>query len=94
MKKYKGIELSNENHDTVLKFPEPQRLQAAQALADAVEKSKAEQRIIAVKPGKKTGVVCLYGLGRYPVSLYKEQWLRLKVEGIPAIDAFFAKEDN
>ena len=33
-------------------------------------------RAISVKVSEKGGV-SIYGLGRFPVTLYKEQWLRL-----------------
>ena len=35
----------------------------------------------------KSGGVSLYGLGRYPVTLYRQQWERLIGE-VPAIQAF------
>jgi hypothetical protein len=53
----------------------------AAALKDANEKLKAEKaaqanRKITLKVGAKGGG-SLYGLGRYPVTLYKSQWLRM-----------------
>ena len=33
------------------------------------------------------GAVSLYGMGRFPVTLYKEQWLRILVS-VPEIEAF------
>jgi hypothetical protein len=34
--------------------------------------------------------VSLYGMGRFPVTLYKEQWLRI-LTSAPEIEAFIAK---
>lgn len=33
------------------------------------------------------GALCVYGLGRWPVTLYSSQWRRLLTE-VPAIEAF------
>jgi hypothetical protein len=33
------------------------------------------------------GAVSLYGMGRFPVTLYKEQWLRV-IASAPEIEAF------
>lgn len=46
---------------------------------------KASQRKLTLKVSEK-GAVCLYGLGRFPVTLYKTQWERLlgEVEHISA----------
>jgi hypothetical protein len=37
---------------------------------------KAGSRGISLKVSQK-GAVSLYGMGRFPVTLYKEQWLKL-----------------
>ena len=37
---------------------------------------KASARILSLKVSEKGGV-SVYGLGRFPVTLYKEQWIRL-----------------
>lgn len=37
---------------------------------------QASQRRISLKVSEK-GALSLYGLGRFPVTLYKSQWLRL-----------------
>jgi hypothetical protein len=55
------------------------------ALRAELEKLKAENEALkqSKKPGtlslkvSQKGAVSLYGLGRFPVTLYKEQWLRL-----------------
>jgi hypothetical protein len=38
------------------------------------------------------GAVSLYGLGRFPVTLYKEQWLRL-LSGAAEIETFIREND-
>jgi hypothetical protein len=39
------------------------------------------------------GAVSVYGLGRFPVTLYKEQWLRLLQES-DAIRSFIQENDS
>ena len=57
----------------------PEELQAEnQRLKDEVEKLKkpATRGTISYKVSEK-GAVSVYGLGRFPVTLYKEQWVKL-----------------
>ena len=57
---------------------------ADDALKDEVERLKAENaalkaratRGLSIKVSEKGGV-SVYGLGRFPVTLYKEQWTKL-----------------
>jgi len=44
--------------------------------ADTVELRKAASQGLSLKVSAKGGV-SVYGLGRFPVTLYKEQWHRL-----------------
>jgi hypothetical protein len=39
------------------------------------------------------GAVSLYGMGRFPVTLYKEQWLRI-LASAPEIEAFIQENDG
>ena len=39
------------------------------------------------------GAVSLYGMGRFPVTLYKEQWLRI-LASTPVIEAFIQENDS
>jgi len=39
------------------------------------------------------GAVSLYGMGRFPVTLYKEQWLRI-LASAPEIEAFIRENDG
>ena len=41
---------------------------------EALKKSSSKGLSMRVSP---KGAVSIYGLGRFPVTLYKEQWLRL-----------------
>ena len=39
------------------------------------------------------GAVSLYGMGRFPVTLYKEQWLRI-LASAPEIEAFIRESES
>jgi len=39
------------------------------------------------------GAVSLYGMGRFPVTLYKEQWLRI-LSSAAEIEAFIRENDS
>jgi hypothetical protein len=47
---------------------------------------------LSLKVSEKGGV-SLYGLGRFPVTLYKEQWLRLLGDA-PKIEAFIHENES
>lgn len=56
----------------------------ADALRAELERLKAENEVLKRRPEKglslkvsQKGAVSLYGLGRFPVTLYQEQWTRL-----------------
>ena len=49
-------------------------LERLRAENDALKKTK--ERGLTLKIGEKGGL-SVYGLGRFPVTLYKEQWVRL-----------------
>ncbi len=53
---------------------------------------KAGARGISLKVSQK-GAVSLYGMGRFPVTLYKEQWLKI-LEMSDAIKAFIADNNS
>jgi hypothetical protein len=55
-----------------------------EALRAELERLRAENEALRARPSKgvslkvsEKGGVSVYGLGRFPVTLYKEQWLRL-----------------
>lgn len=43
---------------------------------EALKKSPVRTGAISLKVSEK-GAVSVYGMGRFPVTLYKEQWLKL-----------------
>jgi hypothetical protein len=47
-----------------------------QAQNDALKAEKAKRQTVSCKVGNKGGV-SVYGLGRFPVTLYASQWERL-----------------
>jgi hypothetical protein len=47
---------------------------------------------ITLKVSEKGGV-SLYGMGRFPVTLYKEQWLRI-LGNAPEIEAFIRDNES
>jgi hypothetical protein len=53
---------------------------------------RAQSRGITLKVSEKGGV-SVYGLGRFPVTLYKEQWTRL-LDMADEIRAFIADNDT
>jgi hypothetical protein len=54
--------------------------------AENAQLKKKEKIGISLKVSEK-GAVSLYGMGRFPVTLYKEQWLRI-LTSAPEIEAF------
>ena len=55
-------------------------------------KQKPPPRVVQLKVSEKGGV-SLYGLGRFPVTLYKEQWERV-LELSDEIRRFIAEHDG
>lgn len=53
---------------------------------------KAGSRGISLKVSQK-GAVSLYGMGRFPVTLYKEQWLKI-LDMSDVIRAFIADNNS
>lgn len=47
---------------------------------EALKKSQQQKGTISLKVSEK-GAVSVYGLGRFPITLYKEQWERLLERG-------------
>jgi hypothetical protein len=52
---------------------ELERLRAENA---ALKTNKPERGTLSMKVSEK-GALSIYGMGRFPVTLYKEQWLKL-----------------
>ncbi len=51
-------------------------LQRLKAENEALKSSKPPRGTLSMKVSEK-GALSVYGLGRFPVTLYKEQWLKL-----------------
>jgi hypothetical protein len=67
------------------------RLEAEnKALREQVEQRKSGQ--LRLKVSEK-GALSVYGLGRFPVTLYKEQWLRL-LDFTDEIKSFLKENDD
>jgi hypothetical protein len=72
-------------------MPEPTYEELKAQLAALQEKVKTrEHRAIDFKVSEK-GAVSVYGLGRFPVTLYYEQWVRL-LDHVDQLRAFL--EEN
>jgi hypothetical protein len=65
-----------------------------------IERLRAENERLKQKPGRPTGLkvsekggLSVYGLGRFPVTLYKEQWVKL-LDMADEIRAFIKDNDD
>ena len=72
---------------------------AEQDLRAELERLKAENETLKARGGRTTAIrvsekggVSVYGLGRFPVTLYKEQWLKL-LDMADDIRAFIAENE-
>jgi hypothetical protein len=71
-----------------------------QDLKEELERLKAENEALKAKTTRATSIrvsekggVSVYGLGRFPVTLYKEQWLKL-LEMTEALKAFIVENEG
>jgi len=69
-----------------------QELEALRAKVAKLEAEKEKKKEISLKVSEKGGL-SVYGLGRFPVTLYKEQWVRLLDHADP-IREFLADHDD
>lgn len=51
-------------------------LERLRAENESLKKTKTERGTLSMKVSEK-GALSIYGMGRFPVTLYKEQWLKL-----------------
>ena len=56
------------------------------------EKGKSGKKGLYLQVSQK-GAVSLYGIGRFPVTLYKEQWLKV-IAHLEVIQQFIADHDS
>ena len=76
-------------------------MDSTEALKAELDKLKAEnealkkgkERSVSLKVSEKGGV-SVYGMGRFPVTLYKEQWLKLLDMGQEIRDFIAENEDK
>ena len=66
-------------------------LERLRAENEALKKGKPQRGTLSLKVSEK-GALSVYGMGRFPVTLYKEQWLKL-LEIAPDIKAFIQEND-
>lgn len=66
---------------------EMERLRAENAQLKNKDKSGLTLKV------SEKGAVSLYGMGRFPVTLYKEQWLRV-LASAPEIEAFIHENES
>jgi hypothetical protein len=59
---------------------------------EELKQSRAKGGALSLKVSQK-GAVSLYGMGRFPVTLYKEQWLRV-IEFAEEIKKFIAENQG
>jgi len=59
---------------------------------EALKQQRSSDRSLHLKVSQK-GAASLYGLGRFPVTLYKEQWARV-LDMAEEIRAFLAEHDR
>ena len=71
-----------------------------ESLQDEVERLRKENEALKARAARPTtirvsekGAVSVYGLGRFPVTLYKEQWLKL-LAMVEEIQQFIAAHDS
>lgn len=51
-------------------------LERLKAENEALKNKKSARGVLSMKVSEK-GALSVYGMGRFPVTLYKEQWLKL-----------------
>ncbi|MBK9169874.1 MAG: hypothetical protein IPM24_20770 [Bryobacterales bacterium] len=69
-----------------------EELERLRAENEALKKTTAAKTALSLKVSEK-GAVSVYGLGRFPVTLYREQWMRLLEYG-PSIHAFIQENED
>jgi hypothetical protein len=69
-----------------------QELETLRAKVAQLEAEKTKKKEISFKVSEKGGL-SVYGLGRFPVTLYKEQWTRL-LDHADAIREFLVEHDD
>ena len=76
------------NLDVVTMIAEIERLKAENSALKVVKPAKALSFKVSTK-----GAVSVYGLGRFPVTLYKQQWERL-IAAFPELETFLGENES
>jgi len=71
---------------------ELERLRAENEALKGANKNPASAKPLTLKVSEK-GALSLYGMGRFPVTLYKEQWLKV-LNMADEIQAFITANDE
>jgi hypothetical protein len=69
-----------------------EELERLRAENERLKKTSTKRQEISLKVSEK-GALSLYGLGRFPVTLYKEQWLKV-LERADEIKGFIAENNE
>lgn len=67
-------------------------LERLRAENEALKNKKSNSGALSMKVSEK-GALSVYGMGRFPVTLYKEQWLKL-LSISEDLKKFIAENDN
>ena len=78
---------------TLLAALEPKRAEQALSCKVSVARPESKGPDGKVRKASKGGALSVYGLGRWPVTLYKGQWKRL-IAFVAEITAFMAAHDS
>lgn len=68
------------------------RLQKENEEMKAKSKAQADRKL-SMKVAEKSGGLSVYGLGRFPVTLFKSQWRKL-IAAIGEVEAFIVENDD
>ncbi len=73
--------------------PDTSKMNEAELRALIAKLQAAPQSKLTVKVKAETGTICIYGLQRFPVSLYASQWRRV-FDAKAQVEACYAAADK
>jgi hypothetical protein len=91
VKKRRAASLENESRRETMSESEMQA-ELERLRAENAQLKNKDKGGLSLKVSEKGGV-CLYGMGRFPVSSTKKQWLRI-LTSEPEIEAFIRENDS
>ena len=80
--------MSTNNKDQIVSQRDELQATIDRLKAEKAALLSAQRSIFELKVSEK-GAVSMYGFGRFPVTLYRDQWTKL-IEQIPAVQSFIA----